>query len=452
MAGVILAHAGLIPAGQWQGDEYITLSAYRLGGLSHLRDQLLGWSPRPVSELLIFLYGRAVDAWRQELITPVLAGCWGLVALGGLVALPPLGPTAPWRWLILLGLLALLLLVRRPGEMFFWPIGALAYLPTLAGITCTALIVVRGVPARRALCALALLVAAGSTEVGAMFVLAFSALTGLTELAAGWPKGLPARLSRAGGMAWWAAPLLASMVVLALLAQGRGAGTEEMGPGVAGHQLLPSAGLGLRDALAELGRGPAPWLSAWAWLTIAGAGLACCLGRVSVGPAEAVPLLTFVLAALCAVWGSAATAWFHFGMLCCERHATFRGDLLVLAALALAGLAAARNERFWRHVPAATGPALLAAAVLIGSLARLPNLAADYRQLPARIAARRDNLASGYQPVPTMALRMTRRPLVVNDGNLPAAGAFTAAPTNPWFVTGVLRFFSKQQVTIIPPP
>ena len=69
---LLLAHAGLIVAGQWQGDEWFNFSLFRSEGTGFLLHRVLTWSPRPVSEGLVFLYARAVDALHRPLVTPVL--------------------------------------------------------------------------------------------------------------------------------------------------------------------------------------------------------------------------------------------------------------------------------------------------------------------------------------------------------------------------------------------
>ena len=88
---VILAlHAALLPQGRWY-DEYFTFGAYRLYGWPGFIHRLASWSPRPVSEALIWGYWRAVHATGRPLVAPALLVAWGLAAQ--LLALA----AKPWR-------------------------------------------------------------------------------------------------------------------------------------------------------------------------------------------------------------------------------------------------------------------------------------------------------------------------------------------------------------------
>jgi hypothetical protein len=440
MAAIVLAHAALLPSGRWQGDEYGGLAAYHAQGLSFLRYRLLYWSPRPVSESLIWLYAVVVYACRAPLIAPALAVGWAILVAAAIAGLCRRGKGLVWTGLIVAAVLAGFLLGHPIGEMFYWPMGALAYLPALAGVTCAAFLIVRGLagPSQRLGCLAALLLATGSAEIGAMVTVCVCGLLGLTELP-DWRKA-----------AWWAVPLVAAAGILVLLLGGRTGSAAEVQNGAVAHHVGPS----LLMALSEFGRlliapdAPAPGL-AW-WLPVVFLGLAGAWRWSGAARAPARHLLALAAGLLIAAYGSLASAAYQFGAPCCQRHDSFRACLVVLALTVLAALAA--RLRCWRRVPAAAGPALLLLGLLPPLLDRLPAWRADWRQQGAVIAVRRDNWASGHAPGPAMVLRQAPVPHVVNGGDLPVRGRIDrAAGEVPWFVAGVLDFFGKTAVDIVGP-
>src|SRR4051812_25794284 len=64
---VVLAFAGLIPLGHW-GDEFETVRIYQQEGYSFFVQRILHWSPRPLSELLIYWYSIAIKSVDRPLI------------------------------------------------------------------------------------------------------------------------------------------------------------------------------------------------------------------------------------------------------------------------------------------------------------------------------------------------------------------------------------------------
>ncbi len=454
LAAIVLAHAVLLPGGRWQGDEYGGLAAYHAQGLSFLRYRLLNWSPRPVSELLIWLYATVVYACRAPLIAPALGVGWAILVGAAIAGLCRRGEGLVWTGLIVAAVLAGFLLGHPIGEMFYWPMGALAYLPALAGVTCAAFLVVRGLDGAaagrgRLGCLAALLLATGSAEVGAMVTVCVCGLIGLTDLPA-WRnvRRRPGRL--VAHAVWWAVPLAAAVGILVLLLGGRAGASIEAQNGAIAHHLIPS----LLAGLAGFGRlliapdAPAPTV-AW-WLPVVFLGLAGAWRQSGAAAAPARHLLALAAGLLIAAYGSLASAAYQFGAPCCQRHDSFRACLVVLALTVLAALAA--RLRGWRRVPAAAGPALLLLGLLPPLLDRLPAWRADVRQQGAVIAIRRANWAAGAAPGPAMVLRMAPAPHVVNDGNLPVRGRIDrAAGEVPWFVAGVLDFFGKSAVDIIGP-
>ncbi len=451
LAAIVLAHAALLPGGRWQGDEYGGLEAYHSQGWAFFRYRLLHWSPRPVSEALIWLYATVVYACRAPLIAPALGVAWAILVAAAIAGLCRRGKGLVWTGLIVAAVLAGFLLGHPVGEMFYWPMGALAYLPALAGVTCAAFLIVRGLAGasawrQRLGCLASLLLATGSAEVGAMVTVCVCGLIGLTELA-GWRafRRRPGRLLAEA--AWWAVPLAAAAGILVLLLGGRAGSAAEAQNGAIAHHVVPSllAGWSEFARLLIAPDAPAPGV-AW-WQPVVFLGLAASWRRSRAALAPARHLLALAAGLLIAAYGSLASAAYQFGAPCCQRHDSFRACLVVLALTVLAALAA--RLRVWRHVPAVAGPALLVLGLLPPLLDRLPAWRADLRQQGAVIAIRRANWAAGAAPGPAMVLRQAPAPHVVNDGNLPVRGRIDrAAGEVPWFVAGVLDFFGKSAVDI----
>ena len=57
-----LAYLGLVPLGHWQADEYQTFGSLQDSVYDFVRWRVSSWSPRPLSEIFIYAYGRLVQA------------------------------------------------------------------------------------------------------------------------------------------------------------------------------------------------------------------------------------------------------------------------------------------------------------------------------------------------------------------------------------------------------
>jgi hypothetical protein len=178
---IILAYFALVGIGQWQADEYADFAPSNHPFTAFL--DRLAWSPRPLSESLFAVYGRLT----LELKHPLTAVFLGLLWIGFLVAgLARFGDddrTFRGRHelcevrLTGLALIAVFLTGNRLTEVFYWPAGAVAYLPTLSASLFVFLYVAEGAldsPKGRFRCGLALGCAALSSETGAFFAASYA--------------------------------------------------------------------------------------------------------------------------------------------------------------------------------------------------------------------------------------------------------------------------------------
>ncbi len=313
----LAVYVGLLPYGRWQEDEYRLLLSLRQWGWSFYWARL-DYSPRPFSEALLALYGEAVLGVGRPLIGSALALLWsagfGAVWLAASISIPRGGWRRAGPGFLVAGALAAGLLLGGPvSELFYWPMAAAAYLPTLAAIACFVLLQARP-DAGGAWSGLALLVAAASSEMGAAFALAATGLVALAAL-------LSRRQAPAGeasrSFAWLLPASALALWVFWRIGQGR-LGLAELGAenqaltGHATQAMLAGLGRQLGELAAPLtATGPAAtgWITALLRLVLAAAaGLAWRGAGARVMPKRA---LAASAALGVAAWFSLAAAYDH---------------------------------------------------------------------------------------------------------------------------------------------
>ncbi|MEZ2354075.1 hypothetical protein [Caballeronia sp. RCC_10] len=465
--------AGLIPTGHWQ-DEFFTFAAFRKGGLHFYIERLVTWSPRPVSEFLIYVYSRVVEKSNRPLITPVLALLW-LTLLAGtfypVVRSGSIGKPAQRVMLaIAMGTLTLFLLGHPVSEVFYWPQGSMAYLPTLAVFALLFGLFLVGVdtPPQRALCAAALVLAATSSELGAMFVAAFAGMHFILRLVGvGLQPGSMIHRLLTRAMIPWFMPLVVAAAVFVLMKSGRlNSAAEVFGDPAIAHHI----GIGLMHAVPQylieiIALDGQTLNSRNIWL--GAVAKACYFAAVYVGvksvrgslkPTGAVQLLIFLIAIAAAAFMSLFGAFYQFGVVCCERHDTMRQCMSILllgsvaALFARAGRArpAQEFEEENRGLTSQWFSALILCAVLVSSLTSAKLLANDYRRYGQFLASRSQTWASGLASAPAMVVTQVTPGLVIG-GVVRPAGDYVRTDETPWFLAGILDFFNKKSMTLTNP-
>lgn len=182
LALIVMAYLGLTPLGQWQADEYAYFSQFAHGFWNALLMRLR-WSPRPLSELIYGGYGVLTIHVQKPLTGGFLGLLWaGFLASSLIWAFHPRSERKASTTQTLLCGLVLVggFLVAGPSfEVFYWPAGAVAYLPTLTGTTLLFLLILEGALATmcgRRKCCFCLLLIGMSSEMGATLVACFSIL------------------------------------------------------------------------------------------------------------------------------------------------------------------------------------------------------------------------------------------------------------------------------------
>jgi hypothetical protein len=438
---VLCSYARLLPAGHWQGDEFGMLHAIQRVGIRYPFDRMVGAevtgrSPRPLSEILDWAYMRTAMVVGRPLIPEILGLLW-FMAVVLAVAIPALRRDG--RGVATgLTLLALALMLREPGEAFYWPVGACAYVPMI-GAVIGATVLLRG-PLRSSsdlwrLAALQI-VAACSNEIGATVALAWSGLaTALT-----WRRPV-ARLPLIG-------PGIVGAVICGLTWFGRMQDASE----VWAHTPYANAtGASLLGALPILGRiflngpalvsGLAPNMWIGSAMLLAGVVL---FARGSDNPAPNRRLaLAWGGAMILGAWLSIAAALRAFGTYCCQRHTTVQETLVLLSVATLAGLLPLALSR--------TRAVLLACGMAFLLNVRAEALRQSAAAIPAIEQVRAQNWAALKSPGSTVRFIASHGTPVANGNGLHEGIFHRGDPSTPWDAQAILDGFGKDMVTVVVP-
>ena len=430
-------HLAMLPQGQWH-DEFYTFSFLRARGLHGALNRLVNWGPRPVSEVLVFVYWQAVHAFGGPLMAGVLGASWAMMWVLLLAAIRPWrGPGRGARWALALCVPALFMMAGPVAELWYWPLGTLAYMPAL-GAACYATFVLAG-PGVAGLAgwgwlAAALCLGAWSVELG-MFL---AVLLGPLLAVCVW------RNDRRAGLVMML-PLLAGGVVAAGLAHGRTAQLNEMVDAGTFHRIWPSLRAGwpvFAAGVAGMGEDGGPAAICVRGLLLLGGWAALSAAWPAQVPRARLVMVVGALAGAALL--SAAGAYYQFGVLCCERHEAYRQALYLLMVVACAGMLP-RWHGVRREL---AGAAMLAGGVLIASPSRIGDLRAEYRLAGAQGRADATMFASGADAsTDTLEVPLAPPgPLLEGSHTLP--GDYKMADHPPWYVEGPMIYFGKSRMHV----
>lgn len=459
----VVAYVGQLALGRWQNDEFMLFTNERSWGWHALLPRL-SYSPRPLSEAILAVYGEVVIRLQRPLVEPFLLLLWIGVLVAMTVAVRGVLPPQRWRAVsaaALAGcLFAFVLVTGNVTELFYWPMAAAAYLPTAAAASVLLFLLSGPLDARRRLaCAAALAVAATSSEMGAAFSISFGAAACLGRLS--WMR--PAIRARPQPIElWWLLPALVGAGVLADILSMR-AGMVELDAGtraLTGHPVT-AATRGLSRMVLDLvsvdrADGNARPSLAVVWRLFFAASFVALWRRASGAVSVAGPWHgVLALALLGGGFFSTATAYYHYGSLCCERQQSTRFwyvDLLtILAMAALAGRFGTRTLASWR-APAWL-PAAALAASLLPALFRTQGLLEDYDGLKlasqARVRTWRSAVKAEASSVVFYLPPDGGHMLVRGTFEIP--GTYASDSTDRPLLQAIGRFFHKPEVVVCQP-
>ncbi len=430
--GVIAAYAVLLPAGRWQGDEYLVSWSVAQRGWSVFLDRVEGWSPRPIGEILTFVYFVVSNALDRPIIGYFLAFLWLTCLIGVAVAGWAGRLRQPFTLAVLL--FALTLLLTKPGEMFYWPMGASAYLPCWAGLAAATVLHRANVVQHRITLTLSLVVAAFSSEIGAITILFYSALVVVASLR---DRSLLYR------MIPLVLPAIGALLVCLTVLRNRMQANEvfDAASGLAGNWPA-SLGAALPTFAREaVGIAGMPLVVGFVIKLL----LLIALPPGNPGTQRNHRLgLVWGCALLLAAFTSVVLAYHQFGMLCCERHAALRQGMILLTLVTFAKPIGSMLRPL-RH-------GWLTVLFLVLFATRAAPLYSDWKRLADVIMVRQSNWDSATRPGDHMTLFVVPRGRITNGDALPT-GEFqrsseTEIGNTPWYAWGIMARFGKHALTI----
>ena len=451
MVAILALHLGLLTRGAWAGDEYAAISRYRDQGVAFLWFRFWSWSPRPLSEALIWLYAAAVVAARQPLIVPALAGFWALMIAAPFIALFRCArDTVAPRALSAVTILAFIVLGQHVAAVLYWPFGAVAYAPVIAALLFLLFFLANestGGKAGSITIAAVLVIAAWSSEIGAL----------LASIYCGMAVGYLLWSMRRSGTArshsiWWAPPVVASLVVMAMIGGNHRASFPMLpggDPGLYHHTLasLEAALIRLPQEFAALDGETfdrANFVRGICAKLLFFMGLHFCWSTGECAAPRGKPWLPLLaLSIAIGMVGILGGSFQEFGTPCCDRHAFMRQSLgwIATAAMAIWMPPLLASLRRWQLIIA---PMALVIAAGLMIRPRVYDLREDYHYFSDPAEARARTMASGWSDGPAMTLY-----LPYSDQLFPSqipAGSYVAADN--WWAPGILDYYHKQTVQV----
>jgi hypothetical protein len=260
-------------------------------------------------------------------------------------------------------------------------------------------------------------------------------------------------------LVWWGVPVVASLIVMAMIVDNHRAMFPMMeggDPGLYHHpfaSLIAAVKLLPQEFLAMDGEpiGRPGFVRGAVVKVLFFVGMHCCWvnrDRVTQPGQPLLPLLPLLtLSMLIGMLGMLGGSFDEFGVSCCDRHAFVRHSCSLIAiaaaAISIPPLIASTNR--WRLI-VAPAALVLAAGLLISG--RVKDLTEDYRYYDEPALLRARTMASGASPGPSMTMY-----LPYSDALFPSqipAGSYTAADN--WWTPGILRYFHKESVQILIAP
>jgi hypothetical protein len=336
--------------------------------------------------------------------------------------------------------------------MFYWPIGAAAYVTTLGAITlCFFQLAFRltDYPLGRVITSLSLIFAAGSSETGAFFALAFSLLS-FTCVSIEAFRGSTFQRR----FLWHLIPAVVAIGVFGLLMQNR-VRREGVIPTVEYHNVYLSLKAALGQTLKEC-------LVAGQRLSTRSVllglplrvciflGIRYCWLASGIKTPRRQVLIVFALSTIATIYFSVAASYYGFGVLINDRHHELRQCLIILLIASVVLLSC----HYCAPICEVRRCEWLGAIFILISLLfvvprRLSALVHDYRNYSVCIENRIDSWNSGLSEGSTMIWLSSPQGQVANQNTI-LAGMYNLKSNYPPDVVPIMHFFRKEHLEIRP--
>jgi hypothetical protein len=459
LVGLIALHFGLVGIGNWAVDEFIVITSYRANGWAVFVDRLITWSPRPISELLIWAYACLVNWQHKPFIGFFLALLWLTLILAPLISFLQIRQpifkhsrgSILFLYIFAFALIGFFLLGHNPGELFYWPIGAAAYLTTLSAImVCffqTALSLTES-HAGHVITSLSLIFAAGSSETGAFFAVVFGCLS-LIGMGVDTFRGSFSQRT----IFWCLIPVIVGIGVFGLLVENR---ARNQGAALAAAE-LHNLHLSLKAALGQTIK---EYLVTGQRLSTRGVilalllkvcfflGVRYCWVSTGVRPPRKQVLLVFALSIIATTYFSIAASYYAYGEATNDRHHELRQCLIILLITIVAlfschyhFLAFEIRRAQWLGI----GFVFVTLALVVPQ--RFSALKHDYRNYSVCVENRSKSWKSGLSDGDTMIWYSTPPGRIVK-AYLVEPGTYDLESNPPARVTPLMHFFQKQHLEI----
>ena len=461
LVGLIALHFGLVGTGHWAVDEFIVIRSYRDNGWPAFVDRLMTWSPRPISELLIWAYACLVNWQHKPFIGFSLALLWLTLILAPLISFLQIRKpfsehsrgSILFFYLFAFALIGFLLLGHNPGELFYWPIGAAAYLTTLSAITVcffqTALSLTESHTGRM-ITSLSLIFAAGSSETGAFFAVAFGCLS-LTGMAVDAVRGSYSERK----LFWCLVPVIVGTGIFGLLVQNRAQSQEAALAAAEYHNFYLSLKAALGQTINEYlvtgqrlsSHGVILGLLLKACFFL---GVRYCWLSTGIRSPRKQALLVFGISIIATTYFSIAASYYAYGEATNDRHHELRQCLIVLLITIVALFSCHYHlPTFETPRPQWFGTLFVFVALVLVVPERFSALKHDYRNYSASVENRRKSWNSGLSDGNTM-IWYSPPPGRMVKAYMIEPGTYDLDSNPSARVMPLMHFFQKQRLEIRP--
>ena len=453
----IALHFGLVDMGQWAYDEFSIISSYRDNGWTAFSDRLIGWSPRPISELLIWAYACLVNWTHKPLIGVFLGLLWLTLISVPLISFFQIREkfsvdSRRFLSFFTFGLVAFFLLGHGPGALFYSPVVAAAYLTTLSAITLCFLQLALSLTEHRGgriIAALSLIFAAASSETGAFFVVVFGCLSLTCMFVDKFRDSVYQR-----EFLWCLLPTLTGIGVFVLLIRNRVRGQEALFATAEYHNLYMSLKTGLGETVKEYlvngqrlsTRGVFLGLLLKACFFL---GVRYCWLSSGIKVPRRQVLMVFALSIVATTYFSVAASYYGYGGLTNPWHQELRQCLVMLFIATVALFSCHYHVPFCdlRRTEWLGGIFVFIALILVVP-GRFDALIHDYRNYPVCIENRNKSWNSGLSDGNAMIWLSSPKGQVANT-LLFTPGIYNLESKAPG-VLDIMHFFRKERLEICP--